>query len=84
MTAIIFLGIFSAPEYTAEEENGCSISLINGTSLIYETPNPYTDYNRCKAELNCPDDQIIRYSIQRFDIEEEDVCGYDSLGMYNL
>ena len=66
------------------DDNGCSISPINGTSLIYETPDPYTKNNRCKAEFNCPNDQIIRYTIQRFDIEEEDDCDYDSLGMYNI
>ena len=57
---------------------------MNGTSVIYETPNPYTNDNMCKAEFNCSDDQIIRYYIQRFDIEEDSTCSYDSLGMYNL
>ena len=82
-------------QYRVEGDNGCTISSINETSLIYETPNPYTNDNRCKAEFNCPDDQIIRYSIQRFDIEEYDSdyddnydcpceCEWDSLGMYNF
>ena len=80
----VFQGNYSTLQYRVERDNGCTISSINGTSLIYETPNPYTNDNRCKAEFNCPDDQIIRYSIQRFDIEEYYFCKYDSLGMYNL
>jgi len=72
-----FCGKFS--KYRVEEDNGCSISPINDTSVIYETPNPYTNDARCKAEFNCPDDQIIRYFIERFDIEKEDYCDYDSL-----
>ena len=79
----VFQGDYSTFQYRVEEDNGCSISPINGTSLIYETPNPYTNYNRCKAEFNCPDDQIIRYSIQRFDLEAHSTCYFDSLGMYN-
>ena len=79
----MFQGIFPALEYILEEDNGCSIS-FNGTSLLYATPNPYTNNNRCKAEFNCPDDQIIRYSIERFDIEQHSTCNYDSLGMCNL
>ena len=80
----MFQDIFSAPEYIFERDNGCSISPINGTSLIYETPNPYTANNKCKAEIRCPEDQIIRYFIERFDIEQHSTCNYDSLGMYNL
>ena len=79
----MFQGIFSAPENISAEDHGCSISSRNKT-LIYETPNPYSNDYRCKAEFNCPDDQIIRYSIERFDIEQQSTCNYDSLGMYNL
>ena len=71
-------------QYRVEEDNGCSISSINETSVIYETPNPYSNSNRCKAEFTCPGDQNIRYSIQRFDIEAQLTCYSDSLGMFNL
>ena len=91
----LFQGNYSTLQYRVEEDNGCSISSINETSLIYETPNPYSNSNRCKAEFYCPGDQTIRYFIQRFDIEEYDAdawndyygwddCAFDSLGMYNL
>ena len=76
--------VYNTPlQYRVEEDNGCSISSLDETSLIYETPNPYTNNNRCKAEFYCRDDQIIRYSIERFDIEEDSTCRWDSLGMYN-
>ena len=71
-------------QYRVEEDNGCSLSPINETSLIYETSDPYDNDSRCKAEFICPEDQVIRYSIERFEIEEDSTCRWDSLGMYNL
>ena len=71
-------------QYRVQEDNGCSISSINETSLIYETPDPYNNDSRCKAEFICPDDQVIEYSIERFDIEEDSSCRWDSIGMCNL
>ena len=71
-------------QYRIEEENGCSLTSLDETSLIYETPDPYNNDSRCKAEFNCPDDQVIGYLIERFDIEEDSTCEYDSIGMYNL
>ena len=79
-----YISVHSTGNYTVEKDNGCSISLINGTSLIYETANPYGNYNECNAEFNCPDDKIIRYSIERFDIEQDPTCRWDSLGLYNI
>ena len=64
-----------------EEDYGCSISPLNESSVIYQTPNPYTNGDMCKAVFSCPDDKVIGYSIGRFDIEEEGDCFYDSLGM---
>ena len=80
----IFQGNYSTPQYRVEEENGCLISSINETSLMFETPNPYTNNNRCKAEFTCPDDKVISYTIERFDIYSEEDSIYDRLGMYNL
>ena len=45
---------------------------------------PYDNYSRCKAEFNCPDNKVIGYLIERFDIEEHATCDDDSQGMYNL
>ena len=80
MTAII--SVFSVDltgTYTVEED-GCSISPINATSLIYETPYPYFNGGSCKAEFFCPNNQTIRYSIQRFDIYDSSY--YDDFMSY--
>ena len=53
---------------------------VNGNSVNYQTPIPYTNMNTCKAEFTCPDDKAIGYTVERFDIESE---GTDRLGMCN-
>ena len=67
-------------EYTLQETNGCSIRSIDENSVIYETKY-YKYYNdsKCRAQFKCPDDQAIQYSIEKFDIEKEKFCNYDSL-----
>ena len=66
----------------AEESDDCTINPFNERAVVYETEDPYHDYDKCNAEFNCPDGQVLRYSIQRFEIEEHSSCKYDSLGLY--
>ena len=66
----------------AEKSDDCTISSINDTAVVYETEIPYESYADCRVEFSCPNGQVLRYSIQRFEIEEEDDCDYDSLGLY--
>jgi len=63
----------------AEKSDDCTISLINDTAVVYETEDPYDDGDECNAEFYCPNGQVLRYSIQRFEIEESIGCDYDSL-----
>jgi len=58
---------------------GCTISLINDTAVVYETEDPYHDNDKCNVDFSCPNGQVLRYSIQRFEIEKHSLCKYDSL-----
>lgn len=64
---------------TVKQDRGCSIRPINDTTLVYETPNPYSDNSECSAEFHCRDGQVLEYSIERFEIESHSTCEYDSL-----
>jgi len=66
----------------AEKSDDCTISAINDTAVVYETEDPYHSGDECNAEFSCPNGQVLRYSIQRFEIEEHSSCEYDSLGLY--
>ena len=68
--------------YTVEESNGCSINLLNESDLIYETGNPYRNNDKCEAQFSCSDGQVIRYWIDRFEIEKKSNCKKDALGLY--
>ena len=73
-------GNFTAPEYNIVNSGSCSIS-ESGESVIYQTSNPYPDYDDCHVEFSCPDNQILSYQLNRFEIEEDDTCYYDYLGI---
>ena len=67
-------------KYTLQETNGCSILSINANSVIYETEYyRYDNESKCRAQFKCPDDNAVQYSIEKFDIEKETTCDYDSL-----
>ena len=61
--------------YTVEESNGCTINLLNESDLIYETGNPYRNYDKCEAEFSCSENRVIRYWIDRFEIEKQSQLG---------
>ena len=84
LQCIVLQRHFSSLQYTVIDDNGCSISQINETFLIYETCDPVDNSDSCLVHFSCPDNQLTTYSIQRFDIEEEKSCFYDSLGMCNM
>lgn len=67
------------PDFKVEKTTGCSISMMNDTTLIYETSNPYVDNSECIVNFNCVDSQLLSYSIQRFEIEFHENCDYDYL-----
>ena len=61
--------------YTVEDSNGCEINLLNESDLIYETGNPYRNYDNCEAEFSCSENRVIRYWIDRFEIEKQSQLG---------
>ena len=77
----IFLGSSNSILNSLE---GKFLSTINGTSIIYETPNPYSNLSKCKAEFFCPDDKLLGYAFERFDIDNDGACDDDFLGMYDI
>ena len=68
--------------YTVQKSNGCKINLLNESDVIYETGNPYRNYDKCEAEFSCSENRVIRYWIDRFEIEKQSQCKKDSLGLY--
>ena len=83
---------YKSEDYDDFYKHDCSITLINESSLIYESPHPYRKIRpmSCEAEFNCADlAQVIvpRYSFEIFDIDginhSSGLC-LDRLGMYNL
>ena len=66
----------------AEKSDDCTISVFNDTAVVYETEKPYDTNDECNAEFSCPNGQVLKYSIQRFQIEGHSFCEYDSLGLY--
>ena len=76
-----YLYLGNWPDFKVEKSTGCSISTMNDTALIYETPNPYLDNSECIVNFNCRDSLLLSYSIQRFEIELHETCDYDYLVM---
>ena len=64
------------PSFTESIMTGCSISRSNDT-LIYQTPNPYQNYDQCKAEFNCPKGYALKYEFTKFGIEGYSWSCYD-------
>ena len=73
-------GIFSAPEINVVNSGSCSIS-ESGETVIYQTSNPYAYNDDCHVEFSCPDNQILSYKLNRFEIQKTYACRWDYLGI---
>ena len=73
-------GNFSGLQYNIVNSGSCSIS-ESGESVIYQSSNPYPNYDNCEVEFSCPDNQIISYQLNRFEIDEDSDCEFDYLGI---
>ena len=71
MTHIIIK--YNSGNFTLEinivNSGSCSIS-ESGESVIYQSSNPYPNNDNCEVEFSCPDNQIISYQLNRFEIEK--------------
>lgn len=76
-------GILSgyAPEYSFEVNPYCFISATDKVA-VFETKNLYDSNSECSAEFECNDNQLPRYLIERFLIEQGPSCSYDHIGLY--
>ena len=66
--------------YYIVNSGSCSIS-VNEETVIYQSSNPYPDNDYCHVEFGCPDNQILSYQLNRFNIEQHRTCRYDYLGI---
>ena len=75
-------GNFSALQYNIVNSGSCSIS-ESGESVIYQTSNPYPNNDNCRVEFSCPDNQILSYQLNRFEIsyDWDSTCNYGYLGI---